>query len=202
MAELDIYNSKKEPKEKVKIKEDFFKVKIKGHILHQVVDATLWNKRAGTAHTKERAEVRGGGAKPYKQKGTGQARRGTSRSPLIRGGGTTFGPRTREYYKKVNDKVKKKALYYSLASKVQEKNLIIIDEIQLEKPRTANVKKILNTFAVKSALIVDKENENLKLSARNIPNIKYRESKNLNVYDLLKYEKLIVTKNSLKEVFK
>ena len=169
--------------------------------MHEVVVAHLANRRQGTQSAKTRAEVRGGGRKPYRQKGTGRARQGSIRSPQWVGGGVVFAPKPRDYSKKVNKKVRRIALKSALTSRVQEDKLIVLENLNLEEIKTKAMVGVLNNFNVEKALVVlDGDNQNVVLSARNIPNVKTVRADMLNVYDILKYETFVATKDAVAKI--
>ncbi len=172
-----------------------FGAEVKTHLLHTAVVNQLANKRAGTAATKNKALVSGGGKKPFKQKGTGRARAGSSRSPLWRHGGTVFGPMPRDYSYTIPKKEKRAALAAALAAKVAENRLIVLDKIMLAEPKTGQMSSLLKNLGVaENALVVlGAENRNVALASRNIPSVKVLRMENINVYDLLKYRYLITT---------
>jgi len=183
-----------------------FSAKVRTPLLHAAVVNQLANRRAGTASTKNKALVSGGGKKPWKQKGTGRARAGSSRSPLWRHGGTVFGPMPRDYSYALTKKSKRAAISDALASKVADNRLILIDNLNLAEPKTKLVSSLLETLGVQeNALVLIKaENKNLTLAARNIPSVKVIRTDNINVYDLLKYRFLIATQdalNAMQEVY-
>lgn len=183
-----------------------FSTEVSSHLLHSAVVNQLANKRAGTASTKNKALVSGGGKKPFKQKGTGRARAGSNRSPLWRHGGTVFGPMPRDYSYALPKKAKRSALVQALASKVVENKLILIDSLNVAEPKTKLVSVLLETLGVQenALLLVKDENKNLTLAARNIPWVKVLRMQNINVYDLLKYPYLITTQdamNAMQEVY-
>jgi large subunit ribosomal protein L4 len=183
-----------------------FSKEVRSHLMHAAVVNQLANKRAGTASTKNKALVSGGGAKPWKQKGTGRARSGSNRSPLWRHGGTCFGPMPRNYSYALPKKAKRAALVDALASKVNENRLVLIDKIELAEPKTALIATMLETLGVQenALILITSENKNLTLAARNIPSVKVLRMDNINVYDILKYRYLITTQdalNSMQEVF-
>lgn len=183
-----------------------FGVEVKPHLLHTAVVNQLANKRAGTASTKNKALVSGGGKKPWKQKGTGRARAGSSRSPLWRHGGTVFGPMPRDYSYSIPKKEKRAALISALSAKVGENKLIVLDKLALAEPKTKQMADMLQTLGVsESALVLlAAENKNVALAARNIPTVKVLRMENINVYDLLKYRYLITTQdaiNAMQEVY-
>ena len=177
----------------------FFGTEVKGHLLHAAVVNQLANRRAGTAATKNKALVSGGGKKPFKQKGTGRARAGSSRSPLWRHGGTVFGPMPRDYSYSLPKKEKRAALGAALAAKVQDSRLVLLDKLELAAPRTKEMSGLLKNLGVgESALVLLRaENKNVSLASRNIPNVKVIRMENINVYDILKYRYLITTQDAL-----
>ncbi|HWR72136.1 MAG TPA: 50S ribosomal protein L4 [Nitrospirota bacterium] len=176
-----------------------FGAEIKPHVLHTAVVNQLANRRAGTAATKTKGLVSGGGKKPFKQKGTGRARAGSSRSPLWRHGGTIFGPMPRDYSYSIPKKEKRAALISALAAKVSENKLIILDKLSFSEPKTKQMAGLLDKLGVaESALVLlTAENKNVALAARNIPNVKVLRMGNINVYDLLKYRYLITTQDAI-----
>jgi large subunit ribosomal protein L4 len=183
-----------------------FSTEVRPHLMHAAVVNQLANKRAGTASTKNKALVSGGGAKPWKQKGTGRARSGSNRSPLWRHGGTCFGPMPRDYSYALPKKAKRAALINALATKLADNRLMLIDKLELAEPKTSLVSTMLETLGVQenALILISTENKNLTLAARNIPTVKVLRMDNINVYDLLKYRYLITTQdalNSMQEVF-
>jgi large subunit ribosomal protein L4 len=183
-----------------------FTSEVRTHLLHSAVVNQLANRRAGTASTKNKALVSGGGKKPWKQKGTGRARAGSSRSPLWRHGGTVFGPMPRDYSYALPKKAKRAALVDAIASKVAENKLILIDNLTLAEPKTKLMSALLENLGVQeNALVLIKdENKNLTLAARNIPTVKVLRMENINVYDVLKYRYLLTTQdalNAMQEVY-
>lgn len=176
-----------------------FGTEVKSHLLHSAVVNQLANRRAGTAATKTKGLVSGGGKKPFKQKGTGRARAGSSRSPLWRHGGTVFGPQPRDYSYSMPKKEKRAALAAALSSKVSEQRMILLDKLELTGPRTKQMADLLKTLGVsESALVlIMGENKNVSLASRNMPSIKVLRMENINVYDLLKYRYLITTQDAL-----
>jgi len=198
MPTVTVYNLTGEKVDELFLKEEIFNREVNPHILHQMVLAFHTNKRAGTSSTKGRAEVRGGGKKPFRQKGTGRARQGTRTSPLMRGGGVVFGPSPRFYAMKVNKKVKKLALKMALSAKLQGEQLMVLDHFQMEEIKTKRFSQVMDLLHMKKALIVtDQENQNLEKSARNVNGIKVLRTDGLNVYDILKYEHLVLLKPSI-----
>ncbi|HHY13592.1 MAG TPA: 50S ribosomal protein L4 [Thermoanaerobacterales bacterium] len=202
MPKVAMHNIEGEEVGEVMLAEDIFNVPIRTDILHQVVNMQLANRRRGTASTKTRAEVRGGGRKPWRQKGTGRARHGSIRSPLWVGGGVTFGPKPRSYKYSLPKKVRRLALKSALSSKVAGNELLILDQLPIESPKTKKMVGILNNLNIeRKALIVTlNRDENLEKSARNIPGITTTIVSNLNVYDILKHDKLVLTKEALDKV--
>ena len=178
---------------------ELFSTEVRTHLVHSAVVSQLANKRAGTAATKNKALVSGGGKKPWKQKGTGRARAGSSRSPLWRHGGTCFGPMPRDYSQSLPKKVKRAALVDAIISKVNENRLVLVDSLDLAEPKTKMISTLLETLGVQeNALIVIKaENKKLMLASRNIPSVKVLRMDNINVYDVLKYRYLITTQDAL-----
>lgn len=177
-----------------------FGAEVKSHLLHSAVVNQLANRRAGTAATKTKGLVSGGGKKPFKQKGTGRARAGSSRSPLWRHGGTVFGPQPRDYSYTMPKKEKRAALAAALSSKVSDNRMILLDKLELAGPRTKQMTDLLKTLGVaESALVlIAGENKNVALASRNMPNVKVLRMENINVYDLLKYRFLITTQDAMK----
>ncbi len=176
-----------------------FGVEVKSHLLHSAVVNQLANRRAGTAATKTKGLVSGGGKKPFKQKGTGRARAGSTRSPLWRHGGTVFGPTPRDYSYSMPKKEKRAALAAALSSKVNDNRMVLLDKLELAGPRTKQMAELLKALGVaESALVlITAENKNVALASRNMPNVKVLRMENINVYDLLKYRYLITTQDAL-----
>lgn len=179
-----------------------FSKEVRPHLMHAAVVNHLANKRAGTASTKTKGNVSGGGAKPWKQKGTGRARSGSTRSPLWRHGGTCFGPLPRDYSYSLPKKAKRAAMLDALASKVNENRLVLLDNLEITEAKTKLISTLLETLGVKeNALILIKSgNKNLTLAARNIPSVKVIRTDNINIYDLLKYRYLITTQDALSSI--
>nr|HID59250.1 50S ribosomal protein L4 [Desulfobacterales bacterium] len=203
MAVVDVYNVKGEKVSQVDLVEEIFNVPIKVHVLHEVVTMQLANRRSGSASTKGRSEVSGGGRKPYRQKGTGRARAGSIRSPVWRGGGVVFGPTPRSYAYKVPKKVRRQALKMALTSKLQENCLIVIDQFDLEEIKTKRFLDVMNALNTDDALIVeDRKIETLELSSRNVPSVKVLRTEGLNVYDILKFKNLILIEPSIRQIEK
>jgi large subunit ribosomal protein L4 len=182
--------------------DDIFGVEVNPFLIHEVVKMQLANRRSGTASTKNRSLVRGGGKKPWKQKGTGRARVGSIRSPLWKGGGTIFGPMPRDYSYLVPKKVRKNALKAALSQKLQENKLVLVDAITLDEVKSKKFVALMKTFKITNALIIDEENKNLSLSARNVTNFKVLKPEGLNVFDLMVHDHVVLTKPSLESIEK
>jgi len=201
MAVCDVYNMDGERVSDIDLVDEVFDVPVKQHVLHQVVTMQLTNKRSGTVATKGRSFVRGGGQKPYRQKGTGRARAGSRRSPLWRGGGVVFGPSPRSYGYKVPKKVRRQALKMALSSKLQDKDLIVVDRLDLETVKTKRFVEVLAALRTREVLIViDRQNENLELCSRNVPYAKVLRSEGLNVYDILRFRSLILVEPAVNQI--
>jgi len=181
------------------LKDEIFGVELRPHLLHQMVVMQLNNRRAGTAATKSKGFVRGGGKKPWRQKGTGRARAGSIRSPLWVGGGTIFGPQPKDFSYRLPKKARREALLSALSLKRQDGKLLVLDKLELAEAKTKVMKKVLEDLQVQSALIViPKSDRKVELAARNLPAVKVLRAEGLNVYDLLRYEHLILTEGALK----
>lgn len=202
MPKVKVYNILGEQVEEIDLKDDIFNVEINETAVHEMVKNHLANKRQGTQSVKTRTEVRGGGKKPWRQKGTGRARQGSIRAPHWKGGGVTFAPKPRDYSYRVPKKVRKLAMKSALTSKVLNDEIIVLDELNIEEPKTKEIVNLLNNIkASKKALIVMSEsNENIIKSARNIPNVETTVANTLNVYDILKYDSFIITKDAVRKV--
>ena len=201
MAVLDVQNVKGKQISQVELADDIFGVPVKRSVLHEVVTMQLANRRAGTASVKHRSDITGSRKKLYRQKGTGRARRGDIKSPLLRGGGVVFGPDGRNYKYQVPKKVKKLALKMALSSKLNEKELVVLDRFELEEIKTKEFVGTLDALKLKSALIItDEKNENLELSSRNVRGVKVLRSEGLNVYDILKYRTLVLLEPAVKNI--
>lgn len=185
----------------IELNDAIFGIEANEHVMHLAVVQYLANQRQGTQSTKTRAEVRGGGRKPYRQKGTGRARQGSIRSPQWVGGGVVFAPKPRDYSFKLNKKVKRLALQSALSTKAAEGKIIVLDELTLSEVKTKEMAKILENIKCGNALIVmDGANTNVMLSARNISDVKTASVNTINVYDLLKYNTLVVTKDAVEKI--
>ena len=201
MAVIDVVNSKGEKVSERELSDALFNVAAKTSVLHEVVTAQLAGRRSGTASTKRRSEVSGSTRKLYRQKGTGRARRGDIKSPLMRGGGVIFGPHPRSFASKVSKKVRKPALKMALTSKLQENELVVLDKFDLEKVKTKDFIEIVQALRLDNALIVtDNKDEILELSSRNVPRIKVLRSEGLNVYDILKYKNLVLLEPAINDI--
>ena len=199
--QIDIVNIEGKKVGSADLADAVFGAKVKDYLLWEVVKAQQAAKRAGTHDTKTRAEVRGGGKKPYKQKGTGNARQGSSRAPNHVGGGKVFGPHPRSYEYTVPKKVKRAALASALSLRAQEKKLIIVDVLAFEAPKTKRLAGILKVLGADSAVVVDgKTNANLSKSVRNLPKSKYLAPEGLNVYDILNHPSLVITAGAVKDI--
>ena len=195
MASVSVYNMEGAQVGTIELSDSIFAVPVNEHLVHQAVVAQLANKRQGTQKAKTRSEVRGGGRKPWRQKGTGHARQGSTRAPQWTGGGVVFAPVPRDYSFKMNKREKRAALKSALTSRVEENKFIVIDEINFEEAKTKNFANILKSLDVSKALVVlEDDNKNAELSARNIADIKTAKTNTINVYDILKYNTVITTK--------
>lgn len=202
MAVLEVVNSKAEKVSQVELADEIFGVLPKSDVLHEVVTMQLAAKRAGSASAKKRSQVAGSTRKLFRQKGTGRARRGDIRSPLLRGGGVVFGPIPKSYAYRVPRKVRKLALKMALSSKLIENELIIVDKFELESLKTKAFKQVIGNLGIKGkALVVSPEkDETLETCSRNIPQVKILRVDGLNVYDILKFEKLILLEPSIEKI--
>lgn len=195
MSTVNIVNTKNENVGELELNDNILNLEVKEYILHEVVRMQRAARRAGTASTKTRVEVKGGGAKPWRQKGTGRARAGSRTSPIWRGGGVTFGPKPRDYSFKLNKKVKKQAVAMAMSARLQEENLIVLDDFAMENIKTKDFVSVMNALNVDNGLIViDGDAENLKLSSRNAVGFKVLPSEGVNVYDILLHKKLVLVK--------
>ena len=195
MPKIDVYNMEGKKVSDVELSEAVFGIEPNENIVHSALVNYLANQRQGTQSTKTRAEVRGGGRKPWKQKGTGHARQGSTRSPQWTGGGVVFAPTPRDYSFKMNKKEKRIALKSALTSRVNEGKLIVVDELKFEAPKTKEFAKVMANLNTKKALVVLNENDaNTVKSAKNIPTVKTALTNTINVYDILKYDTVVVEK--------
>jgi large subunit ribosomal protein L4 len=198
MAVVDVINTAGEKVSEIELSDDIFSVPIKKGVLHEVVKMQLANRRTARATVKHRSDVTGSTRKLFRQKGTGRARRGDVKSPLLKGGGVVFGPDGRKYAYKVPKKVRRLALKMALSSKFQEKTIRVINDFELDEIKTQKFVNIMNILDLKKTLIIsDKEDLNLELSSRNVPEVKVMRTEGLNVYDILKYDYLVLMQGSL-----
>jgi large subunit ribosomal protein L4 len=201
MPQAELINKENSPIGKAELPDDIFGVKVNKALLFESVHNHLANKRQGTAATKTKGLVSGGGRKPYKQKGTGRARAGSNRSPLWRGGGTIFGPLPRDYSYKMPKKAKWLALSSALAAKFADNEIVIIDDLSVNEPKTKAVKSLLRKLGLGNVLIiVPGKDENLELAARNIPGVNVARVSELNVYSVLSHEKLLIAKDAVERM--
>ena len=200
MPTIEVHDVNRASITQVEVNEDVFEKKVNESIYYEVIKMQMANARKGTACTKGRSDVRGGGAKPWRQKGTGRARAGTSRSPIWKGGGIVFGPKPRDYSMSVPKKIKKQALCGAISQKRADGNLTILDKIELNEIKTSKIAEILNKLDLKSVLIIDEGNKNLVLSAKNIPGVKILSPEGLNLYDILYYKDLVITQPCLEKI--
>jgi len=201
MAKVDVIDIRRQKIAEMEVDDRLLNEPEKPHLIYDVVRCQLASRRSGTASTKERSFVSGGGRKPWKQKGTGRARAGHSRSPLWRGGGTIFGPRPRDYSYRLPRKVRQAALCSALAAKYREEKLLVLDRFGLEEVRTRRFGEILKGLGVSNALIIiDGPDEFLEKSARNVPGVQVMQFRGLNVHDILRYEHLVFLRSSLEKV--
>ncbi|KAF0123750.1 MAG: large subunit ribosomal protein L4 [bacterium] len=200
MPVLDVYDIEKRKISEINLNDEIFDVEIKPHLISDVVIMQQTNRRRGTASTKNRAMVRGGGVKPWRQKGTGRARVGSRRSPLWVGGGTVFGPTPKDYSYSLPKKVRKEALKSVLTLKLKEDKITILDSFKLKEIKTKALIQTLRNLDIENVLIIDQDNLNLERSARNIQNAKVLPPEGLNVYDILKYENLILVMPSVEKI--
>lgn len=201
MANVKVFNMSGSEVGSIDLNDNIFAVEVNEHVMHQAVVQYLANQRQGTQSAKTRAEVRGGGRKPWRQKGTGRARQGSIRAPQWTGGGVVFAPKPRDYSFKLNKKVKRLALKSALSSKVNDNKFVVIDELKFEAIKTKEMANVLKNVNVNKALIVvEDDNNNAVISARNIPTVKTASVSTINVYDILKYDSLVVTKNVVAKI--
>jgi len=201
MPTVKVYNTEKKEVGEIQLNDSIFGVEVSVEAMHQVVLAQLANKRQGTQSAKTRAEVRGGGIKPWRQKGTGRARQGSIRAPQWIHGGIVFAPKPRDYRVSVPKSMRRVAMKSALTSKVQDNEMIVLESLAFDAPKTKDMVKVLNAFETKKTLIVVAEsNENVYKSARNIPGVAVVPVNNINVYDILKYENLMITKDDVSKI--
>ena len=201
MANVNVYNIEGKEVGTIELNDAVFGVEVNEHLMHMAVVQQLSNKRQGTQKAKTRSEVSGGGRKPWRQKGTGHARQGSTRSPQWTGGGVVFAPTPRDYSFKLNKKEKRAALKSALTSRVEENKFIVVDAMNFEEIKTKNFQAMLNNLSVAKALVVLEEgNKNAVLSARNIANVKTAAVNTINVYDILKYNTVVTTKAAVEAI--
>ncbi|MGI5997122.1 MAG: 50S ribosomal protein L4 [Lutispora sp.] len=202
MPKVALYNIAGQQVGDIDLKDSIFGVNVNVEAMHQVVKMLLANRRQGTQSALTRAEVRGGGIKPWRQKGTGRARHGSIRSPQWTHGGIVFAPKPRSYRYTVPKKIRRIAMKSALSSKVNEENIIVLDDLSFEAPKTKQVVNMLQNLKVdtKALIVLAEKNENVEKSARNIPGVKTSLVNTLNVYDILKYDKFIITKSAVEKV--
>lgn len=202
MPKVALYNIAGQQVGDIDLKDSIFGVNVNVEAMHQVVKMLLANRRQGTQSALTRAEVSGGGIKPWRQKGTGRARHGSIRSPQWTHGGIVFAPKPRSYRYTVPKKIRRLAMKSALSSKVNEENIIVLDDLNLEAPKTKQVVNMLQNLKVdtKALIVLAEKNENVEKSARNIPGVKTSLVNTLNVYDILKYDKFIITKSAVEKV--
>ena len=201
MAVVDVINSSGKKVSQVDLNDEIFNVPVKKSVLHEVVTMQLANRRAGSASTKHRSDVTGSGRKLFRQKGTGRARRGNIKAPLLRGGGVAFGPKPKSWAYQVPKKVRKLALKMALSSKLKDENILILDQFELDEIKTRAFSEVVANLNMENALIIiDQENENLALSSRNISEFKVMRFEGLNVYDILKHKTLVLLEDSVKAI--
>ncbi|MEW6614709.1 MAG: 50S ribosomal protein L4 [Thermodesulfobacteriota bacterium] len=200
MPVLDVYDIEKRKISEINLNDEIFNVEIKPHLISDVVIMQQTNRRRGTASTKNRAMVQGGGVKPWRQKGTGRARVGSRRSPLWVGGGTVFGPAPKDYSYSLPKKIRREALKSVLTLKLKEDKITILNSFELKEIKTKSLIQTLQNMGVENVLIIDEDNFNLERSVRNIQNVKLLPPEGLNVYDILKYENLILVMPSVEKI--
>ena len=195
MAKVSVYNMEGNQVGDIELNDAVFGVEVNEHLVHMAVVSQLANNRQGTQNAKTRSEVSGGGRKPWRQKGTGHARQGSTRAPQWTGGGVVFAPKPRDYSFKLNKKERRLALKSALTSRVQENKFIVVDEFKMDEVKTKNFANTLSNLKVNKALVVlNDANENVVLSARNIPTVKTAYTNTINVYDILKYDTVVIDK--------
>ena len=201
MATFDVYNQSREKVAEIELSDEIFDTQVKEHLFWEVVRNQLASRRAGTASTKTRSTVQGSGRKPFRQKGTGRARQGTTRSPHYVGGSVAHGPSPRDYSYTVPKKVRRQALRSALSLHAQNNQLTIIEDLELSEIKSRQLIELFNRFDVKKALVIDDEgNKNLELSCRNLADFQVLPTTGLNVYDLLRFEHIVVTKSAIKAI--
>ena len=201
MANVSVYNMEGKQVDTIELSDAVFGIEVNEHLVHLAVKQQLAANRQGTQKAKTRSEVSGGGRKPYRQKGTGHARQGSTRAPQFTGGGVVFAPVPRDYTISMNKKEKRAALKSVLTSRVQENKLYVLDELKLGEIKTKDMKNVLDSLKVEGALVILNENDqNVILSARNLAGVKTALTNTINVYDILKYGNVVVTKDAVKKI--
>ena len=201
MANVSVYNIEGKEVGSIELNDAVFGVEVNVHLVHMAVVNQLANNRQGTQSAKTRSEVSGGGRKPWRQKGTGHARQGSTRSPQWTGGGVVFAPKPRDYSFKMNKKEKRIALLSALSSKVADNKIVVLDAFNLDEVKTKKFAEVMSNLKVDKALVViEGENKNVVLSGRNIPTVKVSATNEINTYDVLKYETLVVTKAAVEKL--
>jgi large subunit ribosomal protein L4 len=201
MPSLELFNQKKEKVGNINLSDAVFATEINRGLVHQVVKAQLADRRQGTAKTKVKSEVRGGGAKPFKQKGTGNARQGSTRSPLMVGGGQNFGPQPRSYAERTPKEMVKGALRSALSDRVKAARVIVLDKLMFAKPKTSDAEKMIkDTFKLDKVLVIATADQNVELSMRNLKGVRMLRTEGLNVYDILKHDWLMMTQDAVKAI--
>ncbi len=201
MANVSVYNIEGKEVGSIELNDAVFGVEVNEHLVHMAVVNQLANNRQGTQSAKTRSEVSGGGRKPWRQKGTGHARQGSTRAPQWTGGGTVFAPKPRDYSFKMNKKEKRIALFSALSSKVAENKIIVVDEFKLDEIKTKKFVEVMNNLKANKALVVvEEDNKNVVLSGRNVPTVKVEANNEINTYDVVKYDTLVVTKAAVEKI--
>ena len=201
MAKVSVYNMEGSQIGEMELSDAVFGVEVNEHLVHMAVVQQLANNRQGTQSAKNRSAVSGGGRKPWRQKGTGHARQGSTRAPQWTGGGVVFAPQPRSYRFKLNRKEKQLALKSALTSRVNESKFFVLDELKLDEIQTKKFQNVLNSLKVNKALVVlDENDQNVILSARNIPDVKTTQTNTINVYDILKYNTVVITKAAVEKI--
>lgn len=200
MATLPVYNLSHEEVGQIEVSDEIFAAEVKPHLFYEVVKWQLAKRRSGTASTKGRNEVSGGGAKPYRQKGTGRARQGSRRAPNHVGGGTVHGPTPRSYAYRLNKKIRRGALRSALSLRASQQRLIVVQDLDLGETRTRRASEVFGRMAGGNALVIDGPNERLSLSVRNLPKVQYLNVDGLNVFDVLKHQHVVLTESTLRRL--
>ncbi|HBH11912.1 MAG: LSU ribosomal protein L4p (L1e) [Clostridiales bacterium 38_11] len=202
MPKVALYNVSGEQIGDIELSDDIFGIEVNTHVMYEAVKAYLANQRQGTQSAKTRSEVRGGGRKPWRQKGTGRARQGSIRSPQWKGGGVVFAPKPRDYSIRLPKKVRRLALKSAFSSKVESNEIIVLDELNMTSPKTKDMIKVLENLKVgkKTLIVIPGKDENIYKSARNIPGVKTSAVNTLNVYDILNHNSFVITKDAISKV--